>query len=560
MWTTTPWTLVSNAAVAVDPELTYVRAKTGALEAPVVLAEALVERCSARAPRSLDRFPGARLDGARYEPPFPLHHRRGVRRARATPSCSATSSPPRTAPASCTPRSPSARTTSASAQQHGLTVVNPVRLDGTYDERIGPYAGRFVKDADADLVEDLRARGRLLRAGELRARLPALLALRHAAALLRQAVLVHRARRSCATACWPPTSTVDLAPRRTSSTGASATGWRTTSTGRSRASATGARRCRSGAARTATRPTCIGSFAELEELLGRAARATRTARTSTTSRFRVPGVRRARCAACPRSSTSGSTRARCRSRSGTRRSRTRSTSSARFPADYICEAIDQTRGWFYSLLAVSTLLFDRAPYEDVVCLGLILDERGPEDVASRKGNIVGPWDVLDRYGADAFRWYFFTSKQPWDGYRFSLDTVGEGVRQFLQQLWNTYGFYVLYANADGRGARRAEPSRADRPRPLGALAPGRRPSRSSPSASTTSTRRAAGRAIAAFVDDLSNWYVRRSRRRFWDGDPARVRDAARVPRHGRAAARAVHAVRRRRDLRQPRRRRASRCT
>ena len=164
--------------------------------------------------------------------------------------------------------------------QYGLTVVNPVRLDGTYDERIGRYAGRFVKDADADLIEDLRARGRLLRAERLRALLPALLALRHAAALLRQAVVVHRARRSSATDCWPPTSRSTGTPS-TSSTGASATGWRTTSTGRCRASATGARRCRSGAASNGH-----VHVHRLASTSSRSARAcgsrTRTAPTSTT--------------------------------------------------------------------------------------------------------------------------------------------------------------------------------------------------------------------------------------------------------------------------------------
>ena len=105
-----------------------------------------------------------------------------------------------------------------------------------------------------------------------------------------------------------------------------------------------------------------------------------------------------------------------------------------FPADFICEAQDQTRGWFYSLLAVATLLDRPAPYRNVVCLGLILDEEG-QKMSKSRGNAVEPWEVLDTYGADAFRWYFFTSKQPWDGYRFSTETIGEGVRLFLKQLW-----------------------------------------------------------------------------------------------------------------------------
>ena len=129
----------------------------------------------------------------------------------------------------------------------------------------------------------------------------------------------------------------------------------------------------------------------------------------------------------------------------------------------MCEALDQTRGWFYSLIAVSTLLFDQSPYRNVVCLGLILDDDG-QKMSKSLGNTVEPWEVIDRYGADALRWYFFTSKQPWDGYRFSLETIGEAVRQFLLQLWNTYGFYVAVRERERDGARRrcdAAPSRAE---------------------------------------------------------------------------------------------------
>src|SRR6202041_2282627 len=114
----------------------------------------------------------------------------------------------------------------------------------------------------------------------------------------------------------------------------------------------------------------------------------------------------------------------------------------------------QTRGWFYSLLAISTLRGRESPYRNVVCLGLILDEDG-QKMSKSKGNTVEPWQGLDTYGADAFRWYFFTSKQPWDGYRFSAETIGEGVRLFLKQLWSTYYFYVLYAHASAEQLRDA---------------------------------------------------------------------------------------------------------
>jgi isoleucyl-tRNA synthetase len=194
-----------------------------------------------------------------------------------------------------------------------------------------------------------------------------------------------------------------------------------------------------------------------------------------------------------------------------------------FPADFICEAQDQTRGWFYSLLAISTLLGWGAPYRNVVCLGLILDEEG-QKMSKSRGNTVEPWQVLDRYGADAFRWYFFTSKQPWDGYRFSLETIGEGVRLFLKQLWSTYYFYALYANASA-AALEGAPAPQDPPGQLQDLDRWAL-SRTAASAELVTERleaydaTSAGRAIAALVEDLSNWYVRRSRRRFWDGEAA----------------------------------------
>ena len=147
---------------------------------------------------------------------------------------------------------------------------------------------------------------------------------------------------------------------------------------------------------------------------------------------------------------------------GTTRSRRAATSRGRFPADFICEALDQTRGWFYSLLAEGTLLFDETAYRNVVCLGLILDAEG-QKMSKSKGNVIEPWTVLDRQGADAFRWYLFTAQSPWDSFRFSLEAVDEAMRRFLLTLWNTYSFLVTYAalpdgwapgGGDGPEARR----------------------------------------------------------------------------------------------------------
>jgi isoleucyl-tRNA synthetase len=192
--------------------------------------------------------------------------------------------------------------------------------------------------------------------------------------------------------------------------------------------------------------------------------------------------------------------------------------TGRHPADFICEALDQTRGWFYSLLAESTLLFDETAYRNVVCLGLILDAEG-QKMSKSKGNVIEPWTVLDRQGADAFRWYLLTAQSPWDSFRFSMEAVDDAMRRFLLTLWNTYSFLVTYASLpDGW-----EPGGA--PVPPEALRPVDRWILSRLDGSTADvTERleafdatGAGRAIEAFTDDLSNWFVRTSRRRFWGG-------------------------------------------
>ena len=206
----------------------------------------------------------------------------------------------------------------------------------------------------------------------------------------------------------------------------------------------------------------------------------------------------------------------------------------RFPADFICEAIDQTRGWFYTLLAEAVLLFDRSSYRNVVCLGLILDPEG-QKMSKSRGNVVEPWDVIERHGADAFRWYYFASQQPWSGYRFSVDTVGEAVRHFLLTLWNTYSFWVTYANASGletgelpyvpkwaTGRVGPEVTELDR----WAISRLQRTIAEVRERMEAFDCTSAARAIADFTDELSNWYVRLNRRRFWDGNSRRSRRCA----------------------------------
>ena len=505
VWTTTPWTLVSNAAVAVDPELTYVRTSNGE-----VLAEALVTRVIGEDATIADRFKGADMVGAGYEPPFPY-----------IPASEYGEKGHTVLPAdfvSAEDGTGIVHTAIAFGEddfrlgaEQGLAVINPVRGDGTYDERIGPYAGRFVKEADDDLIEDLRGRGRLFRAERLLHAYPhcwrcgtPLLYYAKPSWYIKTSQLRDRLLAANESVDWHPEhikhgrmgrwleNNVDWALSRERYWGTPLPVWRN----------------------EAGETVCIGSFAELEELSG--------VKLEDPHRPFVDDVE------IP-SPTGGEPLKRVPEvidvwfDSGSMPFaqwhapfENQDKFDEQFPADYICEGIDQTRGWFYSLLAISTLLFDKSSYKTCLSLGHIADPTGKK-MSKSLGNIVVPWDVIDRHGADAFRWYFLATKLPWEGYNFDTDTVGESLRQFLLQLWNTYGFYVLYANVN-----EVEPSETPPANDLDRWVL----SRLAATVETVTDRlenydaTRGGQAIQAFVDDLSNWYVRRSRRRFWDGDPA----------------------------------------
>ena len=509
-WTTTPWTLVSHAAIATDPDLRYVRARDPDSGSVVVLAEARVEALLGEDAEVLDLFTGAELLGTRYEPPFPFLPAEAYGpKGHTVVAADFVSAEDGTG---------LVHTAVAFGEddfrlgrEQGLTVVNPVRPDGTFDDRAGPYAGRGVREVADDLIADLRSRGRVFKAEEYEHAYPH--CWRCGTPLIYYAtpswyIATERKRdrllAANETVTWYPdhvkhgrfgdwlANNVDWALSRARYWGTPLPVWR----------------CGEG------HTTCIGSLDELEQRSG--------VRLEDPHRPFVDDV------AIPCEECGGEMRrvpevidvwfdSGCMPFAQRHAPfENQELFEATFPADYICEALDQTRGWFYSQLAVSTLLFDRSDFRNVLCLGLILDADGRK-MSKSIGNVVDPWEVLDRYGADALRWYFFTSKQPWDGYRFNVETIGESVRQLLLPLWNTYAFYVLYANVNGVD-RPDAPAANDLDRwVLSRLH------------QTTEVVRErlddydatlSGRAIAAFIDDLSNWYVRRSRRRFWDGDPA----------------------------------------
>jgi isoleucyl-tRNA synthetase len=534
-WTTTPWTLPGNTALAVAADADY--SVTEGTNDYLIMASALVEKVGLEGYHEVDRVKGRDVSGVqkglRYKPLFNPHdfgtERRGFQGdllVEQKPDKNLTypvideefvSLEEGTGIVHIAPSF--GEVDYEAGQFNGLSFVRDYVdlqgiIQGTY-----PFAGKFVKDADPLILEDLKSRGLLYRSERIRHTYPfcwrcntPLLYYAKPSWYIKTTAMKERLISGNAEINWYPeyikygrfgdwlNNNVDWAFSRERYWGTPLPIWRCD---------------------ICKHDECIGSVKELKQKEG----VKGVDKLSDLHRPYVDEV----TYSCPSTRCDGEMRRvpeviDCWFDSGAMPFaqwhypfENQDTFKANFPADYICEAVDQTRGWFYSLHAISTLVMGQSCFKNVICLGHILDSAG-EKMSKSKGNVVKPEDVLATSGADALRWYMYTSSPPGNVRRFSKELVEEVVRKFLLTLWNTYSFFVTYANIDKFDPRNVanvgHHPELDRwiLSELNQLTDG--VTRSLDEYDAT----AAGRKIEEFVDNLSNWYVRRSRRRFWKSE------------------------------------------
>jgi isoleucyl-tRNA synthetase len=519
VWTTTPWTLVSNTAVAVHPEATYVLARKSRDGDRVVVADDLFAKVLGDGWHVSLRFSGKDLVGASYQRPFGIIK---IPDAHVVVPGSFVTTEDGTGLVHLAPAF--GADDMAASRAYGLPVVNPIRPDGRFEDNVPMVGGMFFKDADRRLIEDLDDRGLLFSSERHEHSYPhcwrcGTLLLYYAlpswfikTTAIKDKLLAENERTN-----WYPATVkygrygewlrnnVDWALSRTRYWGTPLPLW----------------------VCAESHVTCVGSLAELSSRAGRDLTGLDPHRPFVDSvTFSCPecGERARRVpevidvwydsGAMPFAQYGAPLQ-------------NAEEFAAAYPAQFICEALDQTRGWFYSLMAVGTLVFGRSSYQNVVCVGLLVDETGRK-MSKHLGNVLEPLPLMEAHGADALRWFFAASGSPWGARRVGHDVLAEIVRKVLLTYWNTVSFLVLYANAGGWTVSDlgSAPPAADRPLIdrwiLSELHSVLRDVTGSLESFDTA---AAGRRIATLIDDLSNWYVRRSRRRFWDG-PASADGAA----------------------------------
>jgi isoleucyl-tRNA synthetase len=510
VWTTTPWTLISNVAAAVHPDVIYALVESRGDR--FILARDLVENVIGAKAVVLREFRGAELLGLDYEAPF--HFMKPEKRAHFIIGGDYVTTTDGTGIVHIAPAF--GEDDMRVGLENDLPVVNAVDLEGKFVAEVTPWAGVFVKDADPAITHELKHRGLLLGVEPYEHSYPfcwrcdtPLLYYAKATWYIRTTAVKDELIKANDDVIWHPehiktgrfgewlAGNVDWALSRDRYWGTPLPVWT----------------CEQG------HTHCVGSVAELREMA-----AGPVPEDLELHRPYVDDV----VLTCPEC---GGEMRRVPEvidawfDSGSMPFaqwhypfENRETFAERFPADFIAEAIDQTRGWFYSLLAIATLIEGRSSYRRVLCLGHILDAEG-QKMSKSKGNVVHPDEILDHQGADAFRWYMFSSQQPWSPRRFGAEMVDEVVRKFLLTLWNTYSFFTLYANIDRFDPVATKSPLADRSLldrwlvgELNTLVLDVTAGLEAYDATGTARR------IQDFVDDLSNWYVRRSRRRFWKSE------------------------------------------
>ena len=526
VWTTTPWTLVSNTAVAAHPDVTYVVATDG--EEKLVVAEPLLEKALDEGWEATgESFTGREMERWTYERPFSLidfpsagdaSDGSGPARAHFVVNAEYVTTEDGTG---LVHQSPAFGEDDLKVcRAYGLPVVNPIRPDGTFEADIPLVGGVFFKKADEALTEDLRERGLLFRHVPYEHSYPhcwrchtALLYYAQPSWYIRTTAIKDRLLDENEKTNWFPDSVkhgrygdwlnnnVDWALSRNRYWGTPLPIWR----------------CED------NHLTCVGSRAELSELTG-------TDQSGLDPHRPYIDAVTFPCPDCGQTATRVPEVIDAWYDSGSMPFaqwgypyKNKDLFEKRYPAQFISEAIDQTRGWFYTLMAVGTLVFDKSSYENVVCLGHILAEDGRK-MSKHLGNILQPIPLMDQHGADAVRWFMAAGGSPWAARRVGHGTIQEVVRKTLLTYWNTVAFQALYARTSNWAPSEADPAPADRPlldrwllSELHALV-----DQTTQAMEAYDTQRT-GKLLSAFVDDLSNWYVRRSRRRFWQGDKAALR-------------------------------------